>query len=113
MNISTSRTQGFDVVTLRGDFLTEPEQQEFRKRIKTLAKNGARHIVVNLGEVNHLNSCGLGSMICAMVVMKKVGGDVRIAGINRDVGTLLEMTHLDRIFRIYPGVAEATAGPPS
>ncbi len=113
MNISTSRTRGFDVVTLRGDFLTEPEQKEFRDRIKTLADGGARHIVVNLGEVKHLNSCGLGSLICAMVMMKKLGGDVRIAGINRDVGTLLELTHLDRVFRIYPGVSEAMLGSPS
>jgi len=108
MNISMSKTEGFDVLTLKGDFLTEPEQTEFRKRIKKLAESGARHIVVNLGEVKHLNSCGLGSMICAMVIMKKVGGDVRITGINRDVGTLLEITHLDKVLQIYPGVREAT-----
>jgi len=111
INISVNKTQGFDVVTLRGDFLTEPEQKEFRSQIKYLADGGARHIVVNLGELKHLNSCGLGSMICAMVMMKKVGGDVRIAGVNREVGALLEMTRLDKVFQIYPGVHEATLGP--
>ncbi|HLA99920.1 MAG TPA: STAS domain-containing protein [Bacteroidota bacterium] len=111
MNISVIKTQGYNVVNLRGDFLTEPEQKAFRTRIRELADGGARHIVVNLGEVGHINSCGLGSMVCAMVMMRKVGGDVRFAGVNADVGSLLEITHLNRVFQIYPGVREATLGP--
>jgi anti-sigma B factor antagonist len=107
MNISLTKVGGFDVVTLKGEFLTEPEQNEFRTTVKTLVTEGSRHVIVNMGEIRHVNSCALGSMVCAMVMLKKNGGDVRFAGINRDVGKILEITHLDRVFRVYPGVTEA------
>lgn len=110
MNISITKVGAFDVLTLTGEFLTEPEQNEFRTTVKNLLADGARHIIVNLGEVKHVNSCALGSMVCAMVMMRKSGGDVRFAGINRDVGKILEITHLDRVFQLYPSVAEATRG---
>ncbi len=110
MNISTKKVSGFDVVTLEGDFLTEPEQNDFRKIVKNLVTEGARHLIVNLAAIRHVNSCGLGSMVCALVMMKKSGGDVRFVGINRDVGKILEITHLDKVFQVYPGINEATRG---
>ena len=111
MNISSKKVGGFDVVTLEGDFLTEPEQNDFRTIVKGLVTNGARHLVVNLAAIRHVNSCGLGSMVCALVMMKKSGGDVRFVGINRDVGKILEITHLDKVFQVYGGIKEATQGP--
>jgi anti-sigma B factor antagonist len=110
MNISTTKVGGFDVVTLKGEFLTEPEQDSFRVVVRNLIDGGARHLIVNLGEIRHVNSCGLGSMVCALVTMKKSGGDVRFIGVNRDVGKILEITHLDKVFQVYPGLPEATLG---
>ena len=108
MNISTRKVGVFDVVTLEGDFLTEPEQNDFRNLVKKLIGDGSKHLIVNLAAIRHVNSCGLGSMVCAMVMMKKNGGDVRLTGVNRDVGKIMEITHLDRVFQVYPGIAEAT-----
>ena len=108
MNISTTRVGAFDVVTLKGEFLTEPEQNAFRTVVRDLISGGARHLIVNLGEIRHINSCGLGSMVCAMVMMKKTGGEVRFIGVNRDVGKILELTHLDKVFPVFPGLSEAT-----
>lgn len=110
MNITTKRVGIFDVVTPSGDFLAEPDQNDFRSVVKNLIDDGSRHIIVNLGDIRHVNSCGLGSMVCAMVMMKKSGGDVRFIGVNRDVGKILEITHLDRVFQVFPGLTEATRG---
>jgi anti-sigma B factor antagonist len=108
MNMSTRKVGVFDVVTLEGDFLAEPEQTDFRNLVRNLVTDGSKHIIVNLAAIRHVNSCGLGSMVCAMIMMKKTGGDVRLVGVNRDVGKILEITHLDRVFQVYPGIAEAT-----
>jgi anti-sigma B factor antagonist len=113
MNITTTKVRGYDVVTLTGEFLTEPEQNAFRFTVRSLIEAGARHLIVNLGDIRHVNSCGLGSMVCAMVMMRKSGGDVRFVGVNRDVGKILEITHLDRVFTVYPGIGEATRGTPA
>jgi anti-sigma B factor antagonist len=113
MNITQSKVGAFDVVTLQGEFLTEPEQDSFRGIIRTLVDGGARHVIIDLGEIRHVNSCGLGSMVCALVMMKKCGGDLRFIGVNRDVGQILEITHLNRVFQVYPGLPQATTGQPA
>lgn len=110
MNITQSKVGAFDLVTLQGEFLTEPEQENFRAVVRTLVDTGSRHIIVDLGEIRHVNSCGLGSMVSALVMMKKSGGDVRFIGVNRDVGQILGITHLDRVFQVYRGLPEATRG---
>ncbi|HLF13490.1 MAG TPA: STAS domain-containing protein [Bacteroidota bacterium] len=110
MNILTKKVGGFDVVTLEGDFLTEPEQNDFRTIVRNLVTDGAKHLIVNLTAIRHVNSCGLGSMVCALVMMKKSGGDVRFVGINKDVGKILEITHLDRVLQVYAGINEAIQG---
>ncbi len=108
MDISSTKIGGFDVVTLEGEFLTEPEQNDFRTFVRGLVSDGAGHLVIDLGAIRHINSCGLGSLVCALIMMKKVGGDFRITGVNRDVGKILELTRLDTVFRIYDGIREAT-----
>lgn len=108
MNISTRKIGVFDVVTLEGDFLAEPEQNDFRSLVRNLVTDGSKHLIVNLAAIRHVNSCGLGSMVCALVMLKKNGGDFRLVGVNADVGKILEITHLDRVFQVYPGINEAT-----
>jgi anti-anti-sigma factor len=113
MNITQSKAGAFDVVTLQGEFLTEPEQAAFRSVFGALVNGGARRIVVDLGQIRHVNSCGLGSMVSALVMMKKCGGELRLIGVNRDVGQILEITHLNRVFQVYPGLPQATTGQPA
>lgn len=108
MKISTRKVGGFDVLTLEGDFLAEMEQTEFKRQVRTLATGGTKHLIVNLEAIRHVNSCGLGSMVCAVVTMRKSGGDVRFIGVNKDVGKILEITHLDKVFQVFPGMNEAT-----
>jgi anti-sigma B factor antagonist len=110
MNIEQKKVSGFTVLTLKGEFLAEPDQNDFRTVVKDLVTKGIRHLIVNLGEIKHVNSCGLGSMVCALVMMKRGGGDVRFVGVNKDVGKILEITHLNRVFQVFPGVDEATKG---
>lgn len=112
MKISTTKVGGFDVMTLEGEFLSEPEQNAFRTSVRELVDHGSRHLVVDLGRIRHINSCGLGSMVCAHILLRRHGGDVRFAGLNRDVGDLLRITHLDTVFSLYPDVPEATGASP-
>lgn len=110
MKITRKKVNGFSVIALEGDFLAEPDHTDFREHVRTVMEEGGRHLVVDLSGVRHINSCGLGSLVCAMVMTKKNSGDIRYVGVNRDVGKLLEMTHLHRVFQIFPGIKEATTG---
>ncbi len=102
------RVEG-SVVHLEGDFLSEPEQQKVRDRIRAMVNEGRKHIIVDLSGIHHINSCGLGSLVCALVAARRAGGDVVLVSPGEQVEHLFEITKLSTVFHIYPSVTAALA----
>jgi anti-sigma B factor antagonist len=107
MEIIITAVAGICVVRFEGDFLCEADHETFREKIHALVDEGKRHVVIELAGVKYINSCGLGSLVCALTTLRKVGGDLRLAGVGEHVRELLEITRLDRTFDIYPSLENA------
>ena len=95
------------VLHLSGSMLSETDTEELRGRIYRLATNSVKHVIVDLGEIQHINSSGIGSLISCLTTMRKAGGDIRLAGVNEHVGKIISITRLDVVLKIYAGVNEA------
>ncbi|MDI6766977.1 MAG: STAS domain-containing protein [Bacteroidota bacterium] len=108
MKSSVKKNHGMSIIHLEGDFLSEVDQEKLRKQVRELVEAGSIHILIDLTHVVHINSCGLGSIVCALTTLRKVGGDLRIVGAGKFVKELLHITQLDSIFRMYSTVEEAT-----
>ena len=70
-------------------------------------KKGQRAIVLNLGEVNYVDSSGLGELVKAHTTMRNQGGQLKLANLNKRVDDLLQMTHLCAVFDIQKDEASA------
>jgi len=106
MKITTHDTGGSVIITLHGDFISETDQLAFRDRVKALAAKGQSHLIIDLKHVKYMNSCGLGSLICALTTVRKAGGDLQLASVGPDVSEILRITQLDTIFEIHTSVTE-------
>ncbi len=95
------------VLALQGDFISEPDQKRFQDRIASLLAGGSRHIIVDLNEAKILNSCGLGSLVCALTKLRRSGGDLRLANVGIEVRHLLIITRLEEVFSLFPSVEQA------
>ncbi len=95
------------VLALQGDFISEPDQKRFQERIASLAAGGSKHIIVDLSESKILNSCGLGSLVCALTKLRRSGGDLRLANVGYEVRHLMTITRLEEVFSIFPSVEQA------
>lgn len=64
------------------------------------------NFVIDISAINFMDSSGLGSIVA---VLKQVGsnGSVRLAGPQKAVNDLFDLTCMDRIFKIYTSVDEA------
>ncbi len=109
MIIKESYEDGITVVHVEGDFLSEPDQRMFQERIRELARKGAKKVVIDLVKVKHMNSCGLGSLVCALTTLRKSGGDIRLANMCGGIHDLFIITQLEKIFESSPTVEEAVA----
>jgi anti-anti-sigma factor len=80
--------------------------EEFQTHIRGLIPDSRGHvdaialrIVLDLTNVTHVDSTGLGALLGAWTAAQRRGCDLEIANLNPHVGKLVEMTKLDTMFR--------------
>lgn len=81
----------------------------FKDRVRELSEHPGDRIVLDLSEVEFLDSSGLGAVVASM---KHLGGDRRmdLAGLTPTVDKVFRMTRMDTVFRIFPDRETAVRG---
>jgi len=62
---------------------------------------GRDRILLNLGQVEYVDSSGIGELTWSFTAIRKNGGQMKLVNVNQKAGDLLEATHLDRVFDIH------------
>jgi anti-sigma B factor antagonist len=75
---------------------------------ENLAK-GHKKIVMNLADINYIDSSGLGELVSGYRLIKSEGGEVKLLNLNKKVTDLLQITKLYTVFDIHTQEAEALA----
>ena len=79
---------------------------EFKQKLNDWIDSGNRRIVLNLSQVDFIDSSGLGAIISGL---KKLGndGNLVICTVKETVMSLFRLTRMDRVFDIFPSEEEA------
>jgi anti-sigma B factor antagonist len=72
-----------------------------REIVRELADKGNKRIILNLNEVNYIDSSGLGELVKAHTTFHNKGGHLKLANLNKRVSDLLHMTKLSAVFDIH------------
>jgi anti-sigma B factor antagonist len=76
-----------------------------------LAQPDVKTLVLDLSEVEYIDSAGLSALLLAQRQQVHHHGDMRLVGASEEVRSLLTLTALDRVFPMYETVEEALAAP--
>jgi anti-sigma B factor antagonist len=79
-----------------------------RERVGNMLRETLK-IVVNLKEVDYIDSDGLGMLVGPLVSARNRAGELKLASPRKRVTDLLRRTNLDTIFRVYANNDEAVA----
>ncbi|MCY7272465.1 MAG: STAS domain-containing protein [Phormidesmis sp. CAN_BIN44] len=85
---------------------------QFRLKLQECIAKLSRHIVVNLGQVNFIDSSGLTSLVAGMRDADKVRGSFRICNVHPEAKLVFEVTMMDSVFEIFETESEALEGAP-
>ena len=107
MQIKEKIENNIAVLTLKGDFLGEPETTKVKDKIRSLIGDDVKHVIIDLGGVNYVNSSGLGTLISILTTVRNAGGDLRLARIGDKVQNLFVITQLIKVFDTYETVDRA------
>jgi anti-sigma B factor antagonist len=78
-----------------------------REIVRELADKGNKKIVLNLGEVQYVDSSGVGELVKVHTTLRNQGGQLRLVNLNKRVNDLLQMTRLSTVFDIERDEASA------
>jgi anti-sigma B factor antagonist len=83
---------------------------QFRLKLQECISKVSPHIVVNLSQVNFIDSSGLTSLVAGMRDADKVTGSFRICNVHPEAKLVFEVTMMDSVFEIFDTEEEALEG---
>ena len=101
MKYDISEKEGVVVVTPKGRMMAGPELEKLHEKIKELVRIGARKMVIDLGEVELMDSRGLGILVAALTSLRNVNGELKLSRITNKIESLLVITQLSKVFKTY------------
>jgi anti-sigma B factor antagonist len=81
--------------------------ETLRDHFHQLVAKGRRKILMNLAEVNYIDSSGIGEMVSAYTTLSNLGGTVKLLKLTSRVRDLLQITKLYTVFEVFEDEAEA------
>jgi anti-anti-sigma factor len=114
MNLDIQRRDRDAVVILdlSGRLTTGGGDALIKQTLREVAEQGHTKVVLNLEDLNFLDSSGLGSLVKASKDLESRGGLLRIVNARGPVRNVLQITRLDRIFPDYQDEEKAIASFP-
>ena len=87
--------------------LTMAHAAAHRHAIRDVVDEGYERLVMDLSEVEFVDSSGLSVLVSALKAARNADGDVVLAGPTPEVQALIELTRLHHLFEIFADTAAA------
>lgn len=100
LRLSTRALDGVMVVDCSGRIVFGEESATLRDTVKKLLAQSPR-LVLNLAEVDHIDSGGLGTLVSLYTTARNAGGALKLARLTQRVADLLQLTKLVSIFEVF------------
>ncbi|MGD0096572.1 MAG: STAS domain-containing protein [Terracidiphilus sp.] len=109
LTIATREVDGVIILDLSGRITLGEGSVQLRDAIRSLISKGSKNILLNLGDVNYIDSSGLGELVSAFTTAKNQQADVKLLNLTKKVHDLLQLTKLYTVFDIKDDEASAIA----
>ena len=83
-----------------------------RTTIRELLEGQRLRILVNLGDINYIDSSGIGELVRNYMTVIKAGGEMKVVGLKPKVEEIFKVTQLHQIFQEFQDEKEALASFP-
>jgi anti-sigma B factor antagonist len=71
-----------------------------RKTIRELVEQGHRKILINLSDVDYIDSSGIGELVGAYTTVRNASGELKLVHLTKRVHDILQITRLFMVFDV-------------
>src|SRR5258708_6992376 len=110
MKLSTRQVDGVTIVDCSGRITLCEGSVMMRDTVRDLPAKGPKKIVLNLGEVNYIDSTGIGELVSAFTTTKNQGGELKLLHLTKNLFNDMPITELYTVFDVKEDEAAAVKG---
>lgn len=110
MKILTEKCDGKTILRLKEERVDAHTSAELKDRILKVLEDGNRYIIIDLAQVQFIDSSGLGALLSGFKNAELRSSRFILACPQSRVQSMFELTRLHRVFEIYPSLQEALGG---
>jgi anti-sigma B factor antagonist len=107
LTINDRQVGGVTILDIEGNLRIGEGSAVLRRAIRRLLEEGQHQILLNLAQVNYIDSSGLGELVAGYVALRKSGGQIKLLHLTQRVRELMTITKLLTVFDAYETEPEA------
>jgi anti-sigma B factor antagonist len=109
LKIASREVSGVSVLDLSGQITLGEGSVQLREAVRGLLGKGKKKILLDMGNLDYIDSAGLGELVSAFTSAKNQQAEVKLLKLTRKVQGLLQLTKLYTVFDIKDDEAVAIA----
>jgi len=95
---------------LKGPLTLGQGDLQLRDRLPVLRQSGKVNVILNLQDVNEIDSTGLGTLVFALAKLRQAGGRLALLNVDRKHLKLFVLTRLALAFEFFADEQDAVNG---
>lgn len=93
--------EGIHIVDAKGQLVAGEGADQLRGRLRELAETPGTRVILNLAEVDYIDSSGLGALVMSFSALRKREGTMKLLNLTRRNVELLVLTKLETVFEVF------------
>ena len=104
--ITTREISHVTIVDINGRIVLGDEIGTLRDTVRDLVAKGKKKIVLNLADVDYIDSSGVGELVGSFTTVRNAGGELKLLNLTEKLHDVLNVT------RLYPSSTSKTTNSP-
>ncbi|MBM3814708.1 MAG: STAS domain-containing protein [Acidimicrobiia bacterium] len=107
LELKQKEIEGIQILSLKGRLTVGPEATILRERLREMAEAGQVKVILDLKQVDYIDSTGLGGLVICFTTLRKAGGALKLLSLNKRNIELLLLTKLTTVFELFADEQDA------
>jgi len=100
LKIDTREVAHVTILDIEGRIVLGDEIHDLREAVRGLIKQDKKKIILNLANVDYIDSSGVGELVGCFTTLRNAGGELKLLNLTQKVHDVLHVTKLYTVFDI-------------
>ena len=100
LEIQSREVSHVTILDIRGRIVLGDEIHMLRDAVRNLVAEDKKKIILNLADVDYIDSSGVGELVGCFTTVRNAGGELKLLNLSQKVEDVLHVTKLYTVFDI-------------